>query len=122
MLASSLIVWACFPASSGNGQQGAAPAPPKPIVFPNRTLDSYELNDLAEKNARKKNYDVATAERKRVLDEETNKLLIQARDLKSKTDNLGSAPLTPTMALEDEVIQVLANDVKEKMKLTINAD
>jgi hypothetical protein len=84
MLASSLIVWACFPASSGNGQQEAAPAPPKPIVFPNRTLDSYELNDRAEKNARKKNDDVATAERKRVLDEETNKLLIQARDLKTK--------------------------------------
>jgi hypothetical protein len=122
MLASTLIVWACFPASSGNGQQGAAPAPPKPIVIPNRTLDSHELNDLAEKNARKKNYDAATTERKRVLDEETNKLLILARDLKTKTGNLGSAPLTPTMVPEDEVIQLLANDVKEKMKLTINAD
>ena len=67
MLASSLIVWACFPASSGNGQQGAAQAPPKPIVIPNRTLDSHELNDLAEKNARKKNYDAATTERKQSL-------------------------------------------------------
>ena len=54
MPASGSIVWACFPASSGNGQQGAAQAPPKPMVIPNRTLDSRELNDLAEKNARKK--------------------------------------------------------------------
>lgn len=57
----------------------------------------------------------------RLTDEETNKLLIQARDLKTKTDNMGSAPLTPTMVREDEVIQLLANDVKEEMKLTINA-
>ena len=45
-----------------------------------------------------------------------------ARDLKTKTDNLRSAMLTPTMVPEDEVMQLLANDVKEKMKLTINTD
>ncbi len=109
-------------ASAGNGQQGAAQVPPKPIVIPNRTLDTHELNDLAEKNARKKNFDAANAERKRVLDDETNKLLILARDLKAKTDDMGNAPLTPMMAREAEVIQFLANDVKEKMKLTVNSD
>ncbi len=110
------------PVSAGNGQQGAAQVPPKPIVIPNRTLDTHELNDLAEKNARKKNFDAANAERKRVIDDETNKLLILARDLKGKTDNMGNAPLTPMMVREAEVIQFLANDVKEKMKLTVNSD
>jgi hypothetical protein len=122
MLAAAFIALACFPASKGNGQQGAAQVPPQPIVIPNRTLDTHELNDLAEKNAKKKNYDAANAERKHIIDDETNKLLILARDLKTKTDNLGSAPLTKTMVREAEVIELLANDVKEKMKLTINAD
>jgi hypothetical protein len=122
MIAAGAIALVCLPASSGRGQQGAALSPPKPIVIPNRTLDSHELNDLAERNARKRNYEAANAERKRVIDDETNKLLILARDLKTKTDNLGSAPLTRTMVREAEVIQLLANDVKEKMKLTINAD
>ena len=99
-----------------------AQVPSRPIVIPNRTLDTHELNQLAENNARKKNYAAANAERKRLIDDETNKLLILARDLKTKTDNLGSAPLTKTMVREAEVIQLLANDVKEKMKLTIKAD
>ncbi len=122
MLAAGLIALTCIPASKGNGQQGAAQVPPKPIVIPNRTLDSHELNDLAEQNAKKRNFDAANAERKRVIDDETKMLLILARDLKTKTDSLGSVPLTPTMVREAEVIELLASDVKEKMRLTINAD
>jgi hypothetical protein len=122
MMLTAVLVVACFAASNGYGQQGAAQVPPQPIVIPNRTLDSHELNALAEKNTRKKNYEAANVERKRVIDDETNKLLILARDLKLKTDNLGGGPLTPTMVREAEVIELLANDVKEKMKLTINAD
>jgi hypothetical protein len=118
--AGGCIVFAALPAFAVDGQQGAAQVPPRPIVIPNRTLDSHELKDLAEKNARKKNFDAANAERKRVIDEETDKLLILARDLKAKTDN--NAPLTPTMVREAEVIQFLANDVKEKMKLTVSSD
>ena len=122
MLASGLIAVACLATGKGYGQQGAAQAIPRPIVIPNRTLDSHELKELAEKNERKKNYEAANVERKRVIDDETNKLLILARDLKMKTDNLGSAPLTATMVREAEVIELLASDVKEKMKLTVNTD
>jgi hypothetical protein len=122
MHAAGLIALACFAGGKGYGQQGAAQVPPQPIVIPNRTLDSHELQALAEKNARKRNYEAANVERKRVIDDEVNKLLILARDLKMKTDHLGSTPLTPTMVREAEVIELLANDVKEKMKLTINAD
>jgi len=122
MLAAAMIAFACLTAVDGYGQQGAAQAVPRPIVIPNRTLDSHELKELAEKNERKKNYEAANVERKRVIDDETNKLLILARDLKMKTDKLASAPLTPTMVREAEVIELLANDVKEKMKLTVNTD
>ncbi|MGC1423576.1 MAG: hypothetical protein WA815_14580, partial [Terracidiphilus sp.] len=122
MIVAGVIALAFFPASSGGGQQGAALSPPKPIVIPNRTLDSHELNELAERNLRRRNYEAANVERKRVIDEETEKLVILARDLKAKTENLGNAQLTPTMVREAEVIELLANDVKQKMKLTINAD
>jgi len=120
--AAGLIVVACLATGEGYGEQGAAQAIPRPIVIPNRTLDPHELKELDEKNERKKNYEAANAERKRVIDDETNKLLILARDLKMKTDKLASAPLTPTMVREAEVIELLANDVKEKMKLTVNTD
>ena len=122
ILAGIGIVLFVPPAWARDGQQGAAQVPPQPIVIPNRKLDTHELNELAEKNARKKNFDAANAERKRVIDDETNKLLILARDLKAKTDNIGNAPLTPMMVREAEVIQFLANDVKEKMRLTVNSD
>jgi len=122
MLAAGLIAVACLATGDGYGQQVAAQAIPRPIVIPNRTLDSHELKELAEKNERKKNYEAANVERKRVIDDETSKLLILARDLKMKTDNLGSAPLTATMVREAEVIELLASDVKEKMKLTVNTD
>lgn len=107
---------------AGKGQQGAAQSSPRPIVIPNRTLDSHELNDLAEKTARKRNFEAANEARKRAMDDEANKLLILAKDLKAKADNLGSGPLPPTLMREAEVIEILANDLKEKMKLTVNTD
>lgn len=85
-------------------------------------MDSQELNELAEKSAKTKNFAAANEARKHAIEEETNKLLILAKDLKAKTDNLGSGPLSPTLLREAEVIEILANDVKQKMKLTVNSD
>jgi hypothetical protein len=91
-------------------------------VIPNRTLDPQEMNDLERKNARRRNLNAANAARKRVIDDETNKLLILARDLKAKTDSLGNGTLTPTMVREAEVIEILAKDVKAEMNLIVSAD
>jgi hypothetical protein len=121
ILVGTCIFLLAFPALAANGQAGGQ-VTPRPIVIPNRTLDTHELNALAEKNAKKRNFDAANAERKRVIDDETSKLVILARDLKAKTDYVGNAPLTPVMVREAEVIEFLANDVKEKMKLTVNFD
>lgn len=107
---------------AGAPQRGSSQVQPRPIVIPNRTLDPHELKELEQRNAKRRNLDAANAERKRVIDDETNKLLILARDLKAKTDNIGNGMLTPTMVREAEVIEILANDVKEKMKLTVSAD
>jgi hypothetical protein len=106
-----------------SGQQGTTnPLPNRPIVIPNRTLSPDELKELADKNASRHKFDAANAARKQAIDDETNKLLILARDLKAKTDNMGSDPPSPLMLREAAVIELLANDVKEKMKLTVNPD
>jgi hypothetical protein len=105
------------------GQQGAStPQVQRPIIILNRDPDVHDLNELAQKNARTKNFNAANEARKLQIDDETNKLLILARDLKAKTDKLGTEPLPPLLEREAAIIEFLANDVKEKMKLTISPD
>ncbi len=115
----AVLPWHPFPRSQVRPSREAAP---RPIVIPNRTLDPQEMNDLERKNARRRNLNAANAARKRVIDDETNKLLILARDLKAKTDSLGNGTLTPTMVREAEVIEILAKDVKAEMNLIVSAD
>lgn len=121
-LVAGVLALTSLRAFAGMPQQGSSQLQPRPIVIPNRTLDPHELNELEQRNAKRRNMDAANTERKRVIEDETNKLLILARDLKAKTDSLGTVILTPAMAREAEVIEILANDVKEKMKLTVSAD
>jgi hypothetical protein len=107
-------------ALAGDGQQSSNPLPNRPIVIPNRTLSPDEIKNLDDKVTRRRNFDAANAARKQLIDDEANKLLILARDLKEKTDKLGSDAPSPMMLREAAMIELLANDVKEKMKLTVN--
>ena len=108
-------------AVSGMSQTSSQPDHPHSIILPeaNRPPDAIDQMKLHEKNAKKLNFDAANAERKRQLDDESAKLLILAKDLKLQTDNMGTTPLTPKAMREAEVIEILARDVKEKMKLTV---
>jgi hypothetical protein len=121
-LAAGLVAAAGVSVVAVYGQQGVAEGTPRPIVIPNRSLDTHELKELAEKNERKRNFDAANAARKLQIDDETNRLLILARDLKEKTDKMGSGRLPAQLVREAEVIELLANDVKQKMKLTVTVD
>jgi len=121
VLLTGCILLVALSQRAGSGQQ-TNPLPNRPIVIPNRTLSPDEMKQLTDKNARKRKFDAANAARKQVIDNETNNLLILARDLKAKTDNLGSDPPSPMMLREAAMIEILANDVKEKMKLTVNPD
>jgi hypothetical protein len=49
-------------------------------------------------------------------------MLILARDLKAKVDGLGRERPSIMMQREAAVIEFLAKDIKEKMKLTVNPD
>jgi hypothetical protein len=96
--------------------------PTCPIVIPARPLSAKDKQDRAERSSRKKDYSIANAARKHYIDDETNNMLILARDLKAKIDALGTERPSATMLREAAVIEFLAKDIKEKMKLTVNPD
>ncbi len=77
---------------------------------------------MQEKAQKKQNFELANAERKKQLDKESANLLILARDLNANLLKLGNQPLTPRMAREAEVIELLARDVQTKMKLTVGTN
>ena len=96
--------------------------PTCPIVIAARPLSEKDKEDRAEHTTQKKDYSVANAKRKLYIDDETNKMLILARDLKAKIDGLGSERPSAIMLREAAVIEFLAKDIKEKMKLSVNPD
>ena len=110
-----------IPATS---QQSPPPLSPKPLIMPeaNPMPDANDVMTMNEKTLKKKNFDAANAERKRQIDDETAKLLILARDLNAKMENSGSGPLPTVVIREAQVIEILANDVKQKMKLTVGGN
>lgn len=125
-LAVGIIVALLFAGRGAYGQDTEPLTSPKcptcPIVIPARPMSTKDWNDMREKNARKLNFDAANAERKRLLDDEASKLLILAKDLKAKTDKLGTEPLPPMVEKEAAMIEFLAKDLKQKMKLTVGTD
>lgn len=96
--------------------------PTCPIVIAARPLSEKDKEDRAQHSDQKKDYRIANAKRKLYIDDETNKMLILARDLKAKIDGLGSERPSAIMLREATVIEFLAKDIKEKMKLTVNPD
>jgi hypothetical protein len=96
--------------------------PTCPIVIPSRPLSAKDKEDRLDRNVQKKNFRAANIARKHYIDDETNKMLILARDLKAKIDGLGAQRPSAIMLREAAVIEFLAKDIKEKMTLTVNPD
>jgi len=120
-IAASVAAAIILTAISGNSQSSPPPRTPHPILLPeaNHLPDVNDQLKLHQQNVKQQNFAVANAERKRQIDDETGKLLILAKDLKSKMDKLGDEPMPPVLVKEASVIEILANDVKVKMKMTV---
>jgi hypothetical protein len=120
-IAVSLAALVFLSATAVCGQQGPPPRAPHPILLPeaNHLPDVNDQMVMKEQNAKKKDFSAANAERKRQMDDESAKLLILAKDLKAQTDKLDGNPLPPRAVREAEVIELLAHDLKEKMKMTV---
>jgi len=120
-VAASLAALVALSAMAGSGQQAPPPRTPHPILLPeaNHLPDVNDQMVMKEQNAKKKDFAAANAERKRQMDDESTKLLILAKDLKAQMDKLDGSSLPPRAVREAEVIELLAHDLKEKMKLTV---
>jgi hypothetical protein len=107
---------------AASGQQQQPPLrPPHPILLPqaNNLPDANGVMVMNEQNGKKQNFDAANAARKRQMDDESNQLLILAKDLSSRMEKIGDGPLPPSLVREAEIIELLAHDLKEKMKMTV---
>ena len=92
---------------------------PTPINQPpdaNANMQARQHRDVL------RNFDRANALRIQQIEDETAKLLILSRDLKTQIDMGGDKPLSPILIRETEVIRILAHDVQAKMTLTVRAD
>ena len=67
----------------------------------------------------RQNFDAANALRQRQIVDETMKLLLLARDLKSQMDKVGGQPMPAALLREAEVIEILARDVQQRMVLVV---
>jgi hypothetical protein len=113
----ALVLLSCAPSTS----QAPPQTPPHPILLPqaNRLPDINDQMVMKQQLAKKQNFDAANTLRSQQIADETTKLLILAKDMKSQMDKLGDQPLPEKVIREAEVIEILAHDVQAKMTLTV---
>ena len=95
--------------------------PDKPLLMPeaNRPPDANERMRMQERKRTQQSYDALNAERKKLIADDSAKLVTLAMALKAEADNSTDGKLTPNMLRKSTEIERLAHDVKEKMKLTV---
>jgi hypothetical protein len=107
-----------MPAVGGGMMQNTNPHLPPEL---NRVPDSNQANDINSQQARNKNFEAANAARKKLIIDDTAKLLKLATDLKAEVDKTNQDTLSVGVIRKADEIEKLAHDVKEKMKLTVGA-
>ena len=123
------LPWACllaglaafaFAPMAGEGmRQNSYPHIPPEMT---RIPDNNQVNDINDQQTKKRNFEVANAERKKQISEDSAKLLKLATDLKAEVDKTTKATLSLNVVRKADEIERLAHSVKEKMKLTVGAD
>jgi hypothetical protein len=77
---------------------------------------------MHQQQGKKQSSDAANAERKKLIADESALLLKLATDLKTEVDKTDKDTLSLSVIRKADVIEKLARDVKEKMKLTVGAN
>ncbi len=113
-----LAAVAIMPRVGGGLMQNTYPHLPPEL---NRVPDSNQANDINSQQAKNKNFEAANAARRKLISDDTAKLLKLATDLKTEVDKTNQDTLSLGVIHKAEEIEKLAHDVKEKMKLTVGA-
>ena len=111
-----LAALAVAPAVSRGLFQNSYPHLPPEL---NRIPDNNQIDDINSHEAKNRSFEAANAERKKQIGDESAKLLKLAKDLKSEVDKTSKDTLSLGVIRKADEIEKLADDIKEKMKLTV---
>lgn len=122
-MAEGILAFTIAADPTGLAQESGQLHPQDSIYSPVITTppDANARMQMREKQTKRQNFDAVNAERKRQLDDDTMRLLKLATELKAEVAKSGAATLSVEEIQKAELIEKLANGVKEKMKLTVGA-
>jgi len=109
---------AALASTVGLGQQPRESKTPEIDSQSNPLPDANQQMLMRQQQARKQSFEAVNAERKKIIADESTMLLKLATDLKTEVDKTDKDTLSLSVIRKAEVIEKLARDVKEKMKLT----
>jgi hypothetical protein len=121
-----LALMTAFACAVGPGQtripMRSSQGVPIPENSANPVPDANQQMLMHEQQAKKQNFEAVNAERKKIIAEESALLLKLATDLKTEVDKTNKDQLSLTVIRKAEIIEKLAHDVKEKMKITVGSN
>jgi len=97
----------------GEGLQAGEPRNPQASTH---VPDANSQNEIKGNDSKNKDSEAASAERKRMIADDSEQLLKLATDLKSEVDKTDKDTLSISVIRKAGAIEKLAHDVKEKMK------
>lgn len=117
---------AALASAVGPGQQPRSPGMGQgypPLNSPsNQPPDANRIMLMHQQQTQKQNFEAVNAERKKIIADESALLLKLATDLKTEVDKTDKDTLSLTVIRKADVIEKLARDMKEKMKLTVGTN
>ena len=122
-----ILVWFALIAALASAV-GLGQPPPSPSMghgYPalnsplNQPPDANQRMLMHEQQAQKRNFEAANTQRKKIIADESALLLKLATDLKTEMDKTDNDTLSLVVVRKAELIEKLAQDVKEKMRLTV---
>jgi len=120
-----LAVTAALASAVGPGQS-RMPGMPQGTKFPDHQVDvmpdANQQMILHEQQAKKRNFEAVNAERRKVIADESALLLKLATDLKAEVDKTNKDTLSLNVIRRADLVEKLAHDMKEKMKLSVAAN
>jgi len=87
----------------------------QPQVLP----DVNKQMEMRNEQVKKQNFEAVNTQRKKIIADESALLLKLATDLKTEVDKTTKDELSINVIRKAELVEKLAHDMKEKMKLTV---
>jgi hypothetical protein len=118
-----LAVLAALSGAAQPGQQQVQRDPAWSAASPsaNRMPDPNDMRQMRDQQTVQQSYEAANAERKKLIADDSAKMLKLAADLKAEVDKTNADMLSVNVIRKAAEIEKLAHSIKQKMKSTVGA-